>query len=48
MPGARFFFLSQVLLFVLPDGRAGGVHYLDGNLAALGAKREAPRESRGL
>jgi hypothetical protein len=27
MPGARFFFLSHVLLFVLPEGRAGGVHY---------------------
>ena len=27
MPGARFFFLSHVLLFVLPDGEARGVHY---------------------
>ncbi len=27
MPGARFFFLSHVLLFVLPDGRAGRADY---------------------
>jgi hypothetical protein len=27
MPGARFFFLSHVQLFVLPDGRAGRADY---------------------
>jgi hypothetical protein len=27
MPGARFFFLSYVLLFVLPDGRAERADY---------------------
>jgi hypothetical protein len=27
MPGARFFFLSHVLLFVLPGGRAGRADY---------------------
>ena len=27
MPGARFFFLSHVLLFVLPDGREGRADY---------------------
>jgi hypothetical protein len=27
MPGARFFFLSHVLLFVLSDGRAGRADY---------------------
>jgi len=27
MPGARFFFLSHVQLFVLPNGRAGRADY---------------------
>jgi hypothetical protein len=27
MPGARFFFLSHVQLFVLPDGRIGRADY---------------------
>jgi hypothetical protein len=27
MPRARFFFLSHVQLFVLPDGRIGRAHY---------------------
>ncbi len=27
MPGARFFFLSHVQLFVLPDGREGRADY---------------------
>jgi hypothetical protein len=27
MPGARFFFLSHVQLFVLPDGTEGGADY---------------------
>ena len=26
-PGASFFVLSHIRLFVLPDGRVGGVHY---------------------